>query len=69
MPWQILQEQLGFTLRYVPITPEGGLDLGQLDSLLNERTKIFSFVHASNVVGTINPAAGLVRQPSRMGAR
>jgi cysteine desulfurase / selenocysteine lyase len=69
VPWQILQEQVGFTLRYVPVTPQGLLDLDQLDQLLTERTKIFSFVHASNVVGTINPVQTLVARARAVGAK
>ncbi|MBW7881877.1 MAG: cysteine desulfurase [Caldilineaceae bacterium] len=69
VPWQILQEQLGFTLRYVPLTDQGTLDLSQLDTLLTERTKLFSFVHASNVLGTINPVTELVAAARAVGAR
>ncbi len=68
VPWQILQEQLGFTLRYLPITDSGTLDLSQLESLLNQRTKLFAFVHVSNVLGTINPAADLVAAAHAVGA-
>ena len=69
VPWQIVQEQLGFTLRYVPITDHGLLDLGALDGLLTEKTKLFAFVHASNVVGTINPVDELVARPRAVGAK
>lgn len=69
VPWQILQEQMGFTLRHIPITPEGLLDLSQLDQLLTERTKLLSFVHASNVLGTINPVHELVAAARRVGAK
>ncbi len=69
VPWQIMQEQLGFTLRYVPITETGTLDLSQLDTLLTEKTKIFSFVHVSNVLGTINPVQELVAAAKAVGAR
>lgn len=68
VPWQILQEQLGFTLRYVPITDGGLLDLSEVDTLLNERTKLFAFVHVSNVLGTVNPAAELVQAAHAVGA-
>lgn len=68
VPWQILQEQLGFTLRYVPITDGGELDLSRLEDLLTERTKLFAFVHVSNVLGTVNPAAELVRAAHAVGA-
>ncbi|HXF64047.1 MAG TPA: cysteine desulfurase [Caldilineaceae bacterium] len=69
VPWQILRDQLGFTLRYIPITDQGLLDLDQLDSLLTERTKLLSVVHASNVLGTINPIAELVTAAHRVGAK
>jgi cysteine desulfurase/selenocysteine lyase len=69
VPWQIMQEQLGFTLRYVPVTDQGLLDLDQLDDLLTERTKLFAFMHASNVLGTINPVKELVAAARAVGAR
>ena len=69
VPWQIVQEQLGFTLRYVPITDQGLLDLDALDTLLTEKTKLFAFVHASNVVGTINPVEELVARARAVGAK
>ena len=69
VPWQILRDQLGFTLRYLPITDEGLLDLAQLDQLLTERTKLVSFVHSSNVLGTINPVEQLVRAARAAGAK
>ena len=68
VPWQILRDQLGFTLRYVPVTDQGLLDLDALDTLLTERTKLFCFVHASNVVGTINPVQYLVQRARAVGA-
>ena len=69
VPWQILQAQLGFTLRHIPVTPDGLLDLSQLDSLLTERTKLLSFVQVSNVLGTMNPVRELVAAARRVGAK
>ena len=69
VPWQILRDQLGFTLRYVPVTDDGLLDLTQLDNLLTERTKLFCFNHMSNVVGTINPVAQLIQAAHAVGAK
>ncbi|MCX6044839.1 MAG: cysteine desulfurase [Chloroflexi bacterium] len=68
VPWQILQAQLGFTLRHISVTPDGLLDLSELDSLLTERTKLLSLVHVSNVLGTINPVPELVAAARRVGA-
>ena len=69
VPWQILQEQLGFTLRYIPLAEDGRLDLSQLDTLLTKRTKLLSFVHVSNVLGTVNPVAELVAAARHVGAK
>lgn len=68
VPWQILAEMTGATLRFLPFTPEGRLDVSQLDSYLTERTKIFTFTAMSNVFGTINPTKELVAAAHRVGA-
>jgi cysteine desulfurase / selenocysteine lyase len=69
VPWQMLQAQLGFTLRHIPITDGGLLDLSRLDDLLTERTKLLSFVHVSNALGTVNPVAELVAAAHVVGAK
>ena len=68
VPWQILAEMTGATLRFLPFTPEGRLDLSQLDEYLTSRTKIFAFTAMSNVFGTINPTKELVAAAHRVGA-
>ena len=55
VPWQELSARTGATLRWIPITPEGRLDLSQLHELINSRTKIVAITHESNVLGSINP--------------
>ncbi|MBN8712305.1 MAG: cysteine desulfurase [Verrucomicrobia bacterium 61-8] len=67
VPWQMLAQRRGVKLRFIPITPEGTLDLSNLDQLL-DGVKLFSFVHISNSLGTINPAAELVRRAKAAGA-
>lgn len=69
VPWQILQAQLGFTLRHIPITDDGLLDLSQLDRLLTQQTKLVSVVHVSNALGTINPVADLAAAAHAAGAK
>lgn len=69
VPWQLLRDQLGFTLRYIPITLEGELDLSAIDELINERTRLVSFVHVSNVLGTINPVQELMTRAHAVGAK
>ena len=53
----------------MPITPTGTLDLSQLEKVLTERTRLFCFVHVSNVVGTVNPVQQLVTAARAVGAR
>jgi cysteine desulfurase / selenocysteine lyase len=60
VPWQLIAQRTGATLRYVPVVGanvEGGLDLAQLDTLLTPEVKLFAFSHVSNTVGNVNPAA------------
>ncbi|MCS7040386.1 MAG: aminotransferase class V-fold PLP-dependent enzyme, partial [Caldilineales bacterium] len=68
VPWQLVCEMTGATLRYVPITATGELDFEALPRLLTERTKVFAFTAMSNVLGTINPVAELVAQAHAVGA-
>jgi cysteine desulfurase/selenocysteine lyase len=67
VPWQMLAKRRGATLRFVPVTPEGLLDLTDLDALLAGPVKIFSFVHISNSLGTINPAIELCARARKAG--
>ncbi|MEU4691324.1 cysteine desulfurase [Actinoplanes sp. NPDC023714] len=68
VPWQLLCERTGATLRWFGITDEGRLDLSQADELINERTKIVSLVHMSNVLGTINDFSDISARTKAVGA-
>ena len=68
IPWQELARRTGAVLKYVPITDAGALDMDRAAALLNDRTKVFAFSHASNVLGTVNPVAQLVALARRVGA-
>ncbi|MGF1448251.1 MAG: aminotransferase class V-fold PLP-dependent enzyme [Opitutales bacterium] len=57
VPWQLIAERTGATLEVVPVTDSGEIDPAELEQRLTARTKLFAFVHVSNVLGTINPAA------------
>lgn len=62
VPWQLVAQRTGATLRFVPIVganAEGGLALDQVDALLTPEVKLFAFTHVSNTLGAINPAAEL----------
>jgi cysteine desulfurase/selenocysteine lyase len=62
VPWQMIAQQTGATLRFVRVDFEktGGLDLNHMETLLNENTKIVSFQHVSNVMACINPVKEMV---------
>jgi cysteine desulfurase/selenocysteine lyase len=68
VPWQLLCQRTGATLRWFGLTDEGRLDLSELDTLVNERTKIVSFVHQSNILGTINSVSPIVARAREVGA-
>jgi cysteine desulfurase / selenocysteine lyase len=68
VPWQQLCERTGATLRWLAVTPDGRLDLDNLDSLITGRTKIVAVTHQSNVTGTIPPVAEIARAAHEKGA-
>ena len=68
VPWQMLCERTGATLRWFGVTEGGRLDLSNIDELINERTKVLSLVHVSNVLGTVNPVAELAARAHAVGA-
>ncbi len=60
VPWQMLCERKKMTLRVIPANEAGELDMKVYKSLLNERTKLVSVTHVSNVLGTINPVKEII---------
>ncbi|MDX6258109.1 MAG: cysteine desulfurase / selenocysteine lyase, partial [Frankiales bacterium] len=74
VPWQLLCERTGATLRWFGVTDEGRLDLDGtdgregIDSLINARTKVVALVHVSNVLGTLNPVAAIAARAHEVGA-
>ena len=68
VPWQLVCQQTGATLKVVPITDTGELDLDAFHALLTERTKLLAMIHVSNSLGTINPIADLVAAARAVGA-
>lgn len=67
VPWQLLQASRGFKIRVVPIDAEGRLDLDAYRALFNPRTRLVSFCHASNVLGTVNPVREMIAEAHRHG--
>ncbi|WGL50880.1 cysteine desulfurase [Nocardioides sp. BP30] len=68
VPWQLLAERKGATLRWFGLTDDGQLDLGNIDELINERTKVVSLAWVSNMLGTILPIAEIARRAHQVGA-
>jgi cysteine desulfurase/selenocysteine lyase len=68
VPWQILCQDREAELAYIPVLDDGQLDLDVLDELLARGPKLVGVVHVSNVVGTINPLAEIVRRAHASGA-
>lgn len=68
VPWQMLAQEKGAVIRYIPFLPDGTLDLAVLPGLLTEKTKLFGFTAVSNVLGTINPVHQLIRAAHAVGA-
>ncbi|MDE5844256.1 MAG: cysteine desulfurase [Muribaculaceae bacterium] len=61
VPWQLLQKKINIKINVVPINSRGELDLDVYRSLFNSHTRLVSFTHVSNVLGTINPAKEIIK--------
>ncbi|RKR86975.1 cysteine desulfurase [Micromonospora pisi] len=68
VPWQLLCERTGATLRWFKLTEGGRLDESEVDELINERTKLVSLVHVSNILGTVNATARITARVREVGA-
>ena len=68
VPWQQLARERGATLKLIPLTPDGRLDMDQLDSVLTKRTRVLAITGMSNMLGTVNPIRELVRRARAVGA-
>ncbi len=68
VPWQILAAEKGIRLEFIPITPDGLLELDEFRKLLEQDPKLVAFTHMSNVLGTINPAQEIVNLAHQAGA-
>jgi cysteine desulfurase/selenocysteine lyase len=67
VPWQMLCEQQGATLRSIPLDEHGDLVLDRLDELLTPRTRILALTHVSNALGTVVPVKELIRRAHAKG--
>ena len=67
VPWQLIAERCGATIKVAEITPEGELDLDALWRAMTPEVKILGLTHVSNVLGTVNPVAEVCREARRRG--
>lgn len=68
VPWIMLAKKKNATVKIIPITPDGYLDISKLDTMITSRTKLVAVTHVSNVLGTINPVKDIVRKAHDRGA-
>lgn len=68
IPWQQLAARTGATLSWFEVTPEGRLDLSNIDRVITEKTKVVALTHQSNVLGTINPLKAIIKRAHDVGA-
>jgi len=68
IPWQELAKRTGAVLKWFEVTPEGRLDLSNVDKVISNRTKIVALTHQSNVLGTIIPLTDLIKRTHDVGA-
>ncbi|WP_370315108.1 SufS family cysteine desulfurase [Thalassolituus sp.] len=69
VPWQMLCQQTGATLRPIPVKDTGELDMEAFASMLSDKVKFVSVVHVSNALGTINPVADIIKMAQEVGAK
>jgi len=67
VPWQLVAEQTGASLKVVPITDDGELMMDRFDELLSERTKMVAVTHVSNALGTVNPVKEITAKAHAQG--
>jgi cysteine desulfurase/selenocysteine lyase len=68
IPWQQLAARTGATLKWFTVTDDGRLDLSQINSMIDEKTKVVALTHQSNVLGTINPLEAITKRAHQVGA-
>ena len=69
VPWQMLVEEKGATLKVLPISQAGEWEMEELDKLLTSKTKLVAISHVSNTLGTINPIEKIIEKAHEMGAK
>jgi len=68
IPWHMLASERGIRLEFIPVNETGLLDLQEYENLLDQEPRLVSFSHMSNVLGTVNPAAEIIKKAHAVGA-
>lgn len=69
VPWQMLCEKVGASLKVIPITDTGEIVVEEFDRMLSSKTKLVSVVHVSNALGTVNPIQEIIEKAHAVGAK
>lgn len=69
VPWQLITQEKGATLKVVPMNERGELIMEEFDKLLSPKTKLVSVVHVSNALGTINPVETIIQKAHKVGSK
>jgi cysteine desulfurase/selenocysteine lyase len=69
IPWQQVAKATGATLKYIPLQPDGTIQLQDVEGTVTERTKVVAIVYVSNVLGVINPIKEIAEIAHRNGAK
>jgi cysteine desulfurase/selenocysteine lyase len=69
IPWQLAAQATGAKLRFIPLTPDGQLDVSRIDTLLTKKTKLLAIAHMSNALGTMLPVREVARKARAVGAK
>jgi cysteine desulfurase/selenocysteine lyase len=69
VPWQLLRDRIGFTLKVAPIDATGGIDLAVLDSLITSKTKMVAVTQLANATGALVPVEAITRLAHAKGAK
>ncbi|MFZ0565619.1 MAG: cysteine desulfurase [Chlamydiales bacterium] len=69
VPWQMVAQERGFSIRFLPVNDQGEIDLDAFESLLDERVKLVTLAHLSNVIGTLHPVDYIIKKAHEAGAK
>ncbi len=68
VPWQLIAEKMGASLKFIPLSDNGTLNISHIDALISSNTKLVSIGHQSNVFGTVNPVKEIIAAAKNVGA-